>query len=122
MGATWMLHPNLPPWNPMTIEEGEIALTDALKLENVTWIDARGAQAFQDEHIPEALLLNEDHWDEHFEQFIQVWDGTSTLVVYCDSRICAASNGVADRLKDSLGLEAVFVLKGGWQTWLDHQN
>ena len=122
MGATWLVHPDLPPWNPMTLEEGEIALADALATENLTWIDARGETAFEDGHIPGALLLNEDSWDELFERFVLEWDGESTLVVYCDSRTCAASKGVADRLKESLGTEDVFVLKGGWQTWLDQKK
>lgn len=117
-----MFHPSLPPWDPMTVKEGEIALNDALKLEAVTWIDARGAIAYQEGHIPEAILLNEDHWDEHFEKFIQAWDGASTLVVYCDSRTCATSKTVAQRLKVDLALENVFVLKGGWQTWLDSKK
>jgi len=103
----------------MTIEEGEILLEDALNLETISWIDARSIEAFEMDHIPEAILLNEDHWEAHFEQFIQTWDGVSSLVVYCDSRTCAASKGVAERLKASLGLEEVFVLKGGWETWLN---
>ena len=97
-------------------------LEDALALENVTWIDARAQTAFEADHIPEAILLNEDHWDEHFEQFIINWDGVSTLVVYCDSRTCAASKGVAERLKEALGLEDIWVLKGGWESWLEHLN
>ena len=106
----------------MTAEEGEILLNDALETSNINWIDARSSDAFAIDHIPGALLLNEDHWDEQFEQFIQVWDGASMLVVYCDSRTCAASKGVAERLKSDLGLDEVLVLKGGWETWLNHKK
>ena len=106
----------------MTLEEGEILLEDALALETVTWIDARGQIAYEEDHIPEALLLNEDNWDEHFEQFLINWDGVSTIIVYCDSRTCAASKGVAERLKASLGLEDIWVLKGGWESWIEHRN
>jgi rhodanese-related sulfurtransferase len=106
----------------MTLEEGEILLEDALAIENVTWVDARGAAAFQAAHIPEAILLNEDTWDDLFEGFLLAWDGESQIVVYCDSRTCAASKGVAERLKESLGLENVLVLKGGWETWLNHRK
>lgn len=106
----------------MTIEEGEILLEDALILESKLWIDARGQTTYEEDHIPEAINLSEDNWDEQFEQFIINWDGVSTLVVYCDSRTCAASKGVAERLKTSLGIENVWVLKGGWETWQDHRN
>lgn len=106
----------------MAVEEGEILLEDALALESVTWIDARTAEAFEAEHIPGALLLNEADWDERFEAFILNWDGQSTLVVYCDSRICTASKGVAERLRSALDTEAVHVLKGGWEAWLNRER
>ena len=122
MTGSALFHPDLPPWNPMTIEEGEISLEDALGLEHATWIDARSASAYDTGHIPNAVLLNEDNWDELFGEFIQIWDGESTLVVYCDSRTCAASKSVADRLKESMGFNEVYVLKGGWETWLEHKN
>lgn len=105
----------------MTLEEGEILLEDALALESATWIDARTAEAYEADHIPDSILLNEASWDELFEQFILNWDGQSTLVVYCDSRICAASKGVAERLRTALQTENVLVLKGGWEAWLQHE-
>lgn len=106
----------------MTIEEGEISLEDALQLSNTTWIDARGTDAFETDHIPNAVLLNEDRWEELFEAFIIEWDGVSTLIVYCDSRTCTASKGVADRLKEALGTDDIHVLKGGWQIWQEDQS
>ena len=54
----------------MAIEEGEILLEDALAKDGITWIDARCSDAFSIDHIPGAILFNEDNWDEHFEQFI----------------------------------------------------
>ena len=122
MTGTWLLHPDLPSWDPMTLEEGEILLEEALKIENKTWIDARDQAAFENDHILDAILLNENDWDYLFGKFIKTWDGISVLIVYCDSRTCAASNGVAERLKQALGTEEVYVLKGGWETWLENQN
>ena len=106
----------------MAVQEGEIALEDALALDNILWIDARAASAYEAAHIPGAILLNEDDWDQHFENFIQNWDGESAIIIYCDSRVCAASHSVAERLKADLGMENILVLKGGWQTWLTNQN
>lgn len=106
----------------MTIEEGEISFEDASQLLNKIWIDARGTDAYERGHIPSAVLLNEDRWDELFEEFIIGWDGATTLIVYCDSRTCAASKSVADRLKDALGTDDIYVLKGGWQVWQESQN
>ncbi len=122
MGATWLLHPQLPPWNPMELEEGEILLENALALAEVTWIDARTEEAYAADRIGDAILLNEDDWDRLFEAFILQWTGDTTLVVYCDNRNCSASKSVAVRLRESLGIDSVYVLKGGWQTWLDYRD
>lgn len=122
MGASWLLHPQLPPWDPMELEEGEILLENALALAEVTWIDARTEEAHAADHIGDAILLNEDHWDRLFEAFILQWTGDTTLVVYCDNRNCSASKSVAARLRESLGIDSVYVLKGGWQAWLDHRE
>lgn len=117
-----MLHPQLPPWDPMELEEGEILLENALALAEVTWIDARSLEAYASDHIGEAVPLNEDDWDRLFDDFILQWTGDTALVVYCDNRNCSASKNVADRLRETLGIDSVYVLKGGWQSWLDHRD
>ena len=122
MGASWLIHPQLPPWDPMELEEGEILLENAMALDEVTWIDARTEEAHAADHIGDAILLNEDDWDRLFEAFILQWTGDTTLVVYCDNRNCSASKSVAARLRESLGIDSVYVLKGGWQEWLDHRE
>ena len=122
MGASWFLHPQLPAWDPMELEEGEILLQDALALPEVTWIDARPEEAYASDHIHQAVLLNEDDWDRLFEAFILQWTGDSTLVVYCDNRNCSASKSVAARLQEALGIDSIYILKGGWQSWLDHRD
>ena len=106
----------------MELEEGEILLESALALEAVAWIDARTEEAYAVDHIGNAILLNEDDWDQLFEKFIMQWTGDTTLVVYCDSRTCSASKSVATRLRESLGTDSVYVLKGGWQTWLEYRD
>ena len=40
-------------------EAGEIRLADAQAL-NAIWVDAGGMKKFEERHIPEALLLDED--------------------------------------------------------------
>lgn len=106
----------------MELEEGEILLEDALALDEATWIDVRTEEAHAADRIGDAILLNEDDWDRLFEAFILQWTGDTTLVVYCDNRNCSASKSVADRLRESLGIDSVYVLKGGWQAWLDHRE
>lgn len=85
--------------------------------DTVMWIDARPDAQFQAGHIPNAIQLNEDRWDELLPQMLGAWSPDKRVVVYCSSQSCSASHHIAARLKKSAGLENVYVLKGGWETW-----
>jgi rhodanese-related sulfurtransferase len=85
---------------------------------NAIWVDARPDAEFEREHIPGAVLLNEDRWSELLPQFLATWSPEKRVVVYCSSQSCNASREVARRLKDEAQLKNVFVLQGGWEEWL----
>jgi rhodanese-related sulfurtransferase len=82
------------------------------------WIDARPDEEFASDHIPGALSLNEDRWNELLPQFLAAWSPEKKIVVYCSSQSCNSSREVARRLRDEAQLKNVFVLKGGWEEWL----
>jgi rhodanese-related sulfurtransferase len=86
--------------------------------ENAIWIDARPDAEFERDHVPGAILLNEDRWNELLPQFLQNWSPEKRIVVYCSSQSCNASREVAKRLRDQARLKNVFVLQGGWEEWL----
>ena len=86
--------------------------------ENTIWVDARPDPEFEREHIPGAVLLNEDRWNELLPQFLTMWSPEKRVVVYCSSQSCNASREVARRLRDEAQLKNVFVLQGGWEEWL----
>jgi rhodanese-related sulfurtransferase len=85
---------------------------------NVIWVDARPDEEFARDHVPGALLLNEDRWNELLPQFLAVWSPGKKVVVYCSSLGCNASREVARRLHKEAQLSDVFVLEGGWEAWL----
>ena len=85
---------------------------------NVIWVDARPDEEFARDHVPGALSLNEDRWNELLTQFLAVWSPGKKVVVYCSSLSCNASREVARRLRKEAQLSDVFVLKGGWEAWL----
>jgi rhodanese-related sulfurtransferase len=85
---------------------------------NAIWVDARPDVEFEREHIPGAVLLNEDRWSELLPQFLVTWSPEKRVVVYCSSQSCNASREVARRLRDEAQLKNVFVLQGGWEEWL----
>jgi rhodanese-related sulfurtransferase len=82
------------------------------------WIDARPDDEFANNHVPGAILLNEDRWNELLPQFLAVWSPGKKVVVYCSSLSCNASREVAQRLRKEAQLSDVFVLEGGWEAWL----
>ena len=86
--------------------------------ENAIWVDARPDAEFERDHVPGAILLNEDRWNELLPQFLQNWSPEKRIVVYCSSLSCNASREVARRLRKEAQLSDVFVLEGGWETWL----
>ena len=98
------------------LAEGELTLDEALALEPL-WIDARSAEEHAAGHIPGALLLNEDDWDKGFAALLDAWDFEQPLVIYCSSQTCDASHAVAERLKNHLRFDQIYVLQGGWETW-----
>jgi rhodanese-related sulfurtransferase len=83
----------------------------------VLWIDARSETEYAAGHIPGALLLNLDQWNELLPSLLQVWERDKMVVVYCSSISCQASREVAEKLRDEVGLQSVFVLRGGWEAW-----
>ena len=92
--------------------------------DNGMWVDARLAEEFERDHIPDAILLNEDSWNELLPQFLGQWSPDKRVVVYCSAQSCNAAAEVARRLreeaqlKDNEGKNCVFVLEGGWEEWL----
>ena len=110
---------NKVSWQTPIAASEMINVRDALALgERAMWVDARPDAEFEAEHVPGAVQLNEDRFNEVLPQVLQVWSPEKKLVVYCSSQACGASREVARRLRKEAGLTNVFVLEGGWEAWL----
>ena len=108
---------------PEPLGESEVRLETARMWgDKVLWVDARPRAKFEREHIPDAVLLNEDEWERLVGPFLDAWEPGKTIVVYCDSGSCDASLAVARRIKSELQVEStIWVLHGGWDAWLQHK-
>ena len=89
---------------------------------NAIWVDARPDVEFERDHVPGAVQLNEDRWNELLPQFLAAWSPEKRVVIYCSSQSCNASREVARRLRDEAQLKNVFVLQGGWEEWLKRRK
>jgi rhodanese-related sulfurtransferase len=105
-------------WEAAPLLPDEVKLVDVRAWgDSVLWVDARPNEQFEQAHIPGAILLNEDHWQELLPPMLAVWSPDRRTVVYCSRQTCAASHEVAKRLREDAGLKDVYVLNGGWETW-----
>jgi rhodanese-related sulfurtransferase len=100
------------------LQEGEVRMaTVQMWGDKVLWVDARAQQKYDADHVPGAVLLNEDNWDQQVAEFLNEWDPDKAVVVYCDGAACDASHAVRKRLVEDLQIPTVYVLKGGWTAW-----
>ena len=85
---------------------------------DVLWIDARPQELFDAGHVPGALLLNEQKFEEQlFGMLDTLQTNAKPLIIYCNSARCDASRQILLRLKQTLPVEQAYVLKGGWKAW-----
>jgi rhodanese-related sulfurtransferase len=107
-------------WDEQALSEHEVTLEQARAWgDTVMWVDARPDEQFNQQHIPGAVPLNEDRWNELLAPMLNAWSPDRRTVVYCSTQTCALSHQVARRLRDEAGLKDVFVLHGGWEKWLE---
>jgi rhodanese-related sulfurtransferase len=85
---------------------------------NAIWVDARPDNEFERDHVPGAIQLNEDRWNELLPPFLATWSPEKKVVVYCSTQSCNLAMEVARRLRNEAQLKNVFVLQGGWEEWL----
>ena len=105
-------------WDAPAVREGEVELAEVQSWgDTVLWVDARPDAQFEQAHIPNAQLLNEDRWNDLLPPMLAAWSSDKQVVVYCSSQSCAASHEVARRLKAEAQLPNVHVLHGGWEAW-----
>jgi rhodanese-related sulfurtransferase len=110
---------NKVSWQTPVAPSEMISVRDAMALrEKAIWLDARLDADFEQEHVPGAIQLNEDRFNELLPQMLRVWSPEKKVIVYCSSQACGASREVARRLRNEAGVANVFVLEGGWEAWL----
>ena len=103
---------SIPPSESVTVDQAHTWGANAI------WVDARPDDEFARDHVPNALSLNEDRWNELLPQFLAAWSPEKKTIVYCSSVGCNASREVARRLRKEAQLPDVYVLKGGWEAWV----
>jgi rhodanese-related sulfurtransferase len=81
------------------------------------FLDARPIEFYRMGHIPGALPLPEEQFDEAFARLEPLLRSRFDIVVYCAGFGCEASHIVARKLK-ARGVPAL-ILHEGWPAWTD---
>ncbi len=116
--SAWRLHPdrnhfNLAHWRIAEITARELASLNSVPL----LLDAREEEAFAQKHMPGAIHLSGQKWDDELPTFLGAWQPESPVVIYCNGQSCGASKLVALRLLNDLPAANIYVLKGGFPAW-----
>jgi rhodanese-related sulfurtransferase len=109
------------PWQSRVAESDFVEVATARSWgDNALWVDARPAEEFERDHVPDAISLNEDRWNEGLSEFLaSKWSPEKKIVVYCSAASCNLAEDVARRLREEAKLpNDIRILKGGWEAWL----
>lgn len=117
-GGTYIVHPGMPAKEISESDPLGITATEARDYTGeILLVDAREREAYEANHLPGAILLNENDFDAQFGMFLENWTPEQLVVVYCDGGGCQASRAVAKRLRSDLGAENIYYLEGGIESW-----
>jgi rhodanese-related sulfurtransferase len=120
--GAFYLHPRAPALyaveEPLRDDEVTLAQIQERWQGNVLWLDARPREQFEAAHIPGALLLNEQDFDNQlFELLETLQTNSKPVVIYCGSERCDASRKIRAKLLERVPIDDCSVLKGGWPAW-----
>lgn len=79
-------------------------------------IDVRLEETFRVGHIPSAISIPISTFDELIGNFYESVTMEQKIIVYCSSRECTDSHGIAQKLSD-FGYKDVMVFAGGFNEW-----
>jgi rhodanese-related sulfurtransferase len=120
--ATYHWHPRAPALyaiqEPLREDEVDVVEVQKRWAGQVIWLDARPRDQFEVEHIPGALILNEQEFDQQLLEILDTLQtATKPVVIYCGGQKCEASRHVREKLMSVVALDECYVLKGGWPAW-----
>jgi len=115
-GANMMVNPLSPRYGSGELREGETKLADIPNTVPTLWVDARNQVDYDEGHVKGAVLVNESLYYIQIANFLQVFNGSQTVLVYCTSEGCDAAHWVAERIRKETGAKDVRVIFGGWES------
>ena len=82
------------------------------------FVDARESEEFEIGHIPGAINIPYDYYDEYMD-VIDTLNYDDVFIIYCSGGECSLSLDLADIFFNNKTLNNVFVFEGGLPAWQD---
>jgi rhodanese-related sulfurtransferase len=99
------------------LQPGEVRAKEAKNwATDKVWVDARSRSKFERKKVPGAVLLNPEEWEELVPGFLDAWGPDKAVIVYGEHDGDSAS-AIAQRLREELKIENVWILHGGFDEW-----
>ncbi len=83
----------------------------------VLWVDIRPPARFEAAHIPGAFNCPPEQWTTGSQEVLARWSAEKAVVIYGDDDQETQAHAMSQRMREQLGFETTYVLKGGWQAW-----
>lgn len=121
----YALNPSLPLLKPYIgyvhisrIEKLGVSLKIALDefQKGTIFVDSRTRDKYERGHIPGAINIPLEEFDQHINDFFQTVPLDSRIITYCDGEKCESSKDLALEL-EKLGYKNVKSFFGGWNQW-----
>ena len=107
---------NSPKYGKGMVHEEEITFDKLPYMENILWVDARPAKDYDENHVRDAVLINEDNYYVNLSAIVSPGAQGKTVIVYCASEECTSGINIVRLIRKDTGLKEVFSLVGGWVT------
>ncbi len=108
-GKSEKVLPELEIRNPLTVKK--IVDTSSMAI-----VDVRPRFVYDQGHIPGAVSLPLEDFDQILEDFIQKHHKKLPLLLYCSGFACTDAHYAADRLMEK-GFSMLKIFTGGFQEW-----
>ena len=105
---------SLPPGiSTIDAQQARSALDDEAAL----FLDARSSVEYAEGHIPAALNLPPDEFEDRYPDLAHLVEAAPALVVYCQGIECSEAAHLAERLREVCE-RPIYVFELGWRAWL----
>jgi rhodanese-related sulfurtransferase len=88
----------------------------AFEAGSALFLDARPTGDYAEGHIPGALSLPPDEFEQRFVELIDSITEAPALIIYCSGEECSDSIALAERLLETRDT-GIYVFEAGWRAW-----